>query len=284
MEKIAFIIDSTVYLPAETIKEHDIDVISLNVIEGETTHKETDIDNDFIFERVNQKIRLTTSQPSPSEFSEVYEKRLKEGYTNILVLTLSKELSGTYQSALMARNMLSDPSKVTIFDTNNAAFGNELLAFQVAEMIRAKTPLKDIIKRTEKMIAQANLLFTVENLFFLQKGGRLSITQALIGTVLKVKPIIKIIDGKLKLYHKTRTYAKLYQFMIDEILNDPNYSEDKTMHVRLVERNAQDSLDQLESMMKERFPKAKLSVQHYIGPVFSVHIGPQGFGIAWTFE
>ena len=284
MEKIALIFDSTVYLSQEVLEKNKVNVVSLNVIEGNETYKETEIDNDFVFERINKKIKLTTSQPSPSEFLDVYEKCLKEGYTDLIVLTLSKELSGTYQSALLAKNMLSTPKAVHLLDTNNAAYGNELLGLRLIELVDAKKPVQEILKQMEVYIKNSYLMFTVENLFFLQKGGRLSTAQALLGTVLRVKPVIKMIEGKLKLYHKERTHKKLYDFFVKEMKNDPNYGPDKKVYVRIITRDAEDSAKALEEAILSEFKHAEIEITPNLGPVFSIHVGPKGFGYTWIFE
>ncbi len=284
MEKIAFVIDSTVYLPENVIKENDIKVVSLNVIDGDKTLKEVEVDNDFVFKRQNENARLTTSQPSPAEFLETYQQCFKEGYTKVLALVLSKAISGTYQSAILAKSMLDNPEDVHVLDTEMAAYGNELIALEVIALLRKEKPLKEIIKKAENIIANTHLYFTVENLFSLQKGGRLSKVQAVIGTVLKVKPVIKMIEGKLKLTHKERTFKKLYPYFIEEVKNDPNMSEKKTLHVRLIERKSLDNLEELKTLLEATFNKVVITTTGYIGPVFSIHVGDKGFGLAWYFE
>jgi DegV family protein with EDD domain len=284
MEKIGFIVDSTCYLPQKFLKDNKIQVVSLNVIDGDETLKELEIDNDFVFKRQDEKARLTTSQPSPSEFVTAYEESFKAGNTKVLVLTIGQGLSGTYQSAILAKNMMKNPDDVYVFDSNNAAYGNELLAMEIVSMIKAGKSFEAIIKRMDGLFDKTYLMFTVENLFSLQKGGRLSKTQAMIGTVLKVKPVIKIVEGKLKLYHKERTHKKLHQFFIDEIKNDPNFGEKKKLHIRLIQRDSLENLTAVEALVKENFKNVALTVQDYLGPVFSIHVGPKGFGLCWFFE
>ena len=282
-EKVAVVIDSTFYLPKKVIKDNDLKVVSLNVIEGENTYKELKIDNDFVFERLNKKIKLTTSQPAPSEFVSVYEECIKEGYERILVLTLSKGLSGTYQSAVLGKNMLDNKEIVHVFDTETAAYGNELLVFKLLDLMKETDSVDDLIKPMEAIIERTSLYFTVENLYNLQKGGRLSKTQAFVGTVLRVKPIIKIIDGKLKLCHKERTNKKLLTYLMGQIHDDP-HREGNKLNVRIIQRNSEENAVALKALVEEVYENATVSVNDYIGPVFSIHIGDQGFGLAWFFE
>jgi DegV family protein with EDD domain len=284
MEKIGLVVDSTFYLPKEYLEKHDIRVVPLNIIDGDETFKETEIDNDFIFSRQGENAKLTSSQPSPSEFLTAYEEAFKDGYDKVLVLCLSKGLSGTYQSAILAKNMLKKPEDVIVFDGENAAYGNELLTLKLVELLEAKTPLDTIISNMNEIFKRTELMFTVENLFFLQKGGRLSKTQALLGTVLRVKPVIKLVEGKLKLYHKERTHKKLYDFFISEITKDPFNADGRKLHVRIIQVQSEDSLTQLVELIKQNFKDADITIQDYLGPVFSLHVGPKGFGLCWYFE
>ncbi len=284
MEKIALVTDSTVYLPKKYLEENKIHVVSLNIIDGEKSYKELEVDNDFVFKRQDEKAGLTTSQPAPSEFVDAYEKAFKEGYEKVFVLTLSKGLSGTYQSAILGKNMVEQKDKIHVFDTNNAAYGNELLLEKLVDLLKSEKTSAAVIKRMEKIIEETQLYFTVENLFSLQKGGRLSKAQALLGTVLRVKPIIKIVDGKLKLEHKERTHKKVHKYLADQVLEDENRSDDKTLNVRIIHRDSEENAIEIKRLIEENFSGAKIAVTDYLGPVFSIHIGKKGFGLAWFYE
>jgi DegV family protein with EDD domain len=199
-----------------------------------------------------------------------------------MVLTLSKGLSGTYQSALLARKMVENQDKITVFDTENAAYGNELLTFKLVELINEGNTVNNITEKMKPIIAKTSLYFTVENLYHLQKGGRLSKTQAFVGTVLRVKPVIKVVEGKLKLNHKERTHKKIYSYLLNQIKEDPHNNEGK-LHVRIIERQAPEHAEALKQRIEETFDNPIITITDYIGPVFSIHIGDKGFGLAWFF-
>jgi len=282
MERIGLIIDSTVYLSAEEIEKHDVRVVSLNVLEGEKVYLETAITPEFVFERMDGGNRLTTSQPTPGAFQKAYEDMFAKGYEKIAVITISKELSGTFQSALTAKEGIDNPDAVHVFDTQNAGFGNELLATEFLRLRARGDDFATLVRNMEHIIQRAHLIFTVENLYFLQKGGRLSRTQAFLGTVLRIKPLIRLVEGKLKLVHKERTFKKLYDYILNIIKKDAEGK--KTLHVRLVNRNSRESVDILKERLEELFDDIKLTTTDYIGPVFSIHIGKKGFGITWYAE
>ena len=277
---VGIIVDSTVYLSKDDLKEHDIDVVSLNVLEGDNEYKEVDITPDFIFEQQQAGKKLTTAQPSPESFKEAFEKKFKQGYKKLMVIVISKGISGTYQSALLGRDAVDRASDIHVFDTNNAGFGNELLALKLIELVQANTSYEKIIEIMDQAIESAGLFFTVENLFSLQRGGRLSKTQALLGTVLRVRPIIRLNDeGKLKLVHKERTQKKMLSYIVKRMQED--IGDKKKLVVRLVNQRSEDSLAQLKRLLEDVFKNVEITINNYIGPVFSIHIGKKGFGVTW---
>ena len=153
MKKYALVIDSTVYLTKKQVEDNDLIVVSLNVVEGDVSKREVDVDNDYIFDRQAEGASFTTSQPSPGEFLENYEALISKGYEKVFVVCLSKNISGTYQSANLAKNMLDDSDKVYIFDTMLAAFGTEMIAEQVIKMINNDNTSDEIIKKIDNIIS-----------------------------------------------------------------------------------------------------------------------------------
>ncbi len=282
MKKYAIVIDSTVYLTKEQIEENKISIASLNVVESTISHREVDVDNEFIFAKQAKGAKFTTSQPAPGEFLEIYEKRLEEGYEKVFVVLLSSNISGTYQSAELARNMLDDPSKVYLFDTKLAAYGAAMIAVELIDMINNDLDEKVIIERIDRILTTSKQFFTVEHLFSLARGGRLSTASAAIGTVLRIKPIIQVLDGKLELVHKERTYAKVHKHFLKKI---KEHLEDyKTITFRVCSTHSLESATNLKDVLIENFPDAKISFIDYLGPVFSIHVGYKGYGLSWFCE
>ncbi len=282
MKKYAIVIDSTVYLTEKQIKDNDLTVVSLNVVEGDVSKREVEVDNDYIFNRQAKGASFTTSQPSPGEFLENYKELIKKGYEKVFVVCLSKNISGTYQSANLAKNMLDNSEKVYIFDTMLAAFGTEMIAEQVIKMVNEGNTSEEIISRIDRIISTSGQMFTVENLFSLVKGGRISGTSAAIGTVLRIKPIIKIVNGKLEVVHKERTYKKVHSYMIKNILEDSK--ELKKITFRITSHNSQESAEQLKQVIIDKFPNMEFVYTNYLGPVFSIHVGKKGYGLSWFAE
>ncbi len=282
MKKYAIVTDSTVYLTKEQIEDNNISIASLNVVESTISHREVDIDNDFIFAKQAKGAKFTTSQPAPGEFLEIFEKRLEEGYEKVFVILLSSQISGTYQSAELARNMLDDPSKVYLYDTLLAAYGSAMIAVELIDMINSDKDELEIDKRLKAIISSSKQMFTVENLFSLARGGRLSTASAAIGTVLRVKPIIEVVKGKLELVHKERTYAKVHKYMLNLIRESSVKA--KSITFRVCSTHSLESATNLKVLLETEFPKAKITFIDYLGPVFSIHVGYKGYGLSWFTE
>lgn len=282
MNNTRIIIDSTVYIPQELIKKHNITVVSLNVTDGTDTYPEVTVDNEFIWKMQDQGANWKTSQPAPGDFLEAYNKLFEEGAEKIYCVLLSKNISGTYQSALLAKNMLEDPDKVHLFDTQLAAYGTEMIAVELIDMLRNGSSNKEIEERITKIISTSHQMFTVENLFSLVKGGRISTTKAAIGTVLRIKPVVEIIKGKLELVKSERTYRKIHKYFIDSIKKSLEGNNSVTFYV--TSQNSFENASSVKDMLLEEFPGSKLTFTEYLGPVFSIHVGKKGYGISWFVE
>jgi len=281
MKKYALVIDSTVYLLEEEIKQYDIRRVSLNIIDKEETFKELDVNPGFVYSRLDKGHALTTSQPSPGEFLDTYEELFKEGYEKVFVVCLSDKISGTYQSATMARNMLDDPNQVYVFNSNLAAFGNEMIALRIIEMIEDKKEFKVTVERIDKLISQSNLIFTLESLVSLLRSGRLTKAKALIGTVLRVKPLIQMIDGKLDLFKSARTHKKVVAEIIARMKETTKGY--KTIYARVLAHNTEHGMV-LKKELEKVFDNIKVSYTENLGPIFCLHLGKKGYGVSWCTE
>ncbi len=282
MNNFGIVIDSTVYLPTSFIEKKGIEVVSLYVeVEGEKTYKEKDITREFIIEKRKEGFKFKTSAPGPGEFAEIYENLL-HSKDHVFVIGLSKNLSGTYQSSVVGKSMIDVPSKVTVFDTNHSAYGNEMLVYELIDMIENKESLESIQSRMNKLIKQSKLMFTCENLFSLVAGGRLSSAKAMIGTVLRVKPIIEMTDGKLILYKNERTYKKIFKSIEDMIHKTSEGFEKLTFYI--THTYSEESGNKCKEFIEEKFPNSKIRFTNLLGPVMTVHVGNKGFGISWIYE
>ncbi len=282
MEKYALVVDSTVYLSEEEIKKYDIRKVSLNIIDGEETFKESEVDNDFVYDRLGKGHVLTTSQPSPGEFLSTYEELLELGYEKVFVVCLSDQISGTYQSATLAQNMLENPNFVYVFNSGLAAFGNEMIALRIIDMINAKKDFDKIIEKINKLISSTNLIFTLESLTSLLRSGRLSRTKAAIGTVLRIKPLIQMVEGKLDLYKSARTHKKVIQEIVEAMKETTKGVS--SICVRILGHNSTEQATALRNELERVFKNIKISYTENLGPIFNLHLGKKGYGLSWCSE
>ena len=282
MKKYAIVSDSTTYFKEEEFQKLGIKRASLNIIKGDETFKELKVDNDFVLKNLNDGHRLTTSQPAPGEYLDIYEELLEQGYEKIFVMVISEHLSGTYQSAKLAINMLDNPEKVHLFNSNMAAFGNEMLLLELIEMVDQEKEVDFIVERMENLLLNTGLFFSIENLTAIMRSGRLSKAKAMIGSVLHVKPIIQMVDGKLDLYKAARTHKKVLAAMIQDM--EKKIHDYKTLFVRVCSYNSPEAAEQLKQSIQETFKNLKVTFSDYIGPVFNVHLGTKGYGVSWMFE
>lgn len=284
MEKIGLVLDSTVYLDQETLNLPHVKVVSLHVMEGENSHKETDITPEYVISEIDKGHKVSTAQPSPEAFKEAFEAFFTEGFDKVAAIVISSGLSGTYQSAQLAKDLLeSRKEDVHVFNTLNAGFGNELIAERALEMIEEGVRFEALVQKIDDISSKCGLLFTVANLFHLQRGGRLSRRNALIGTVLRIKPIIRLNEkGELKPVHKERTVGKLIHYVVKVIKS--TVKDGAKLNIRIVHQRSQEEVDRLIEALNKTFDAPTIKVTDYIGPVFAIHIGKKGYGIAWYPE
>jgi DegV family protein with EDD domain len=283
MKKYAIVTDSTTYFKEEVFEQYGIKRASLNIIDGDTSYRELEVDNSLVYKLFDEGKRLTTSQPAPGEFLQIYEELLEHGYEKIFVLLLSEKLSGTYQSAKIALNMLDDPNKVHLFESNMAAFGNEMLLLHLIDFIEQDKDYDFIVNKINGFISNTGLIITNEDLISLIRSGRLSKTKAMIGKILHIKPVVKMEHGKLDLLTSSRTVKKALEHIVEYMKNKVKKDYNK-LYVRVISHNSMESAQKLIEEIKSIYHDAEITLAEYIGPVFNVHVGPKGFGVSWTTE
>lgn len=283
MKKYAIVTDSTTYFTEEDFTKYGIKRASLNVLDGDEAYPELEITNDLIYKKFAEGKKLTTSQPSPGEFLTIYEELIEKGIERVFVLVISEKLSGTYQSSKIARNMLDNPELVHIFDSNMAAYGNEMLLLQLMDLINRGLSEEDIISKMDHYIEHAGLLMTSEDLISIIRSGRLSKAKGIIGTVLRIKPVIAMKHGKLELLTSARTKKKALDHIMEHMVSKLK-GDFKKLHVRVCSHNSLEFAEKLKEEVKKLYKNAEVTFSEYIGPVFNVHVGPKGFGVSWTTE
>lgn len=282
MEKIGLLIDSTSLTREDIQKTSFLKVASLKVRIDEKEFNEIDISYEQMNQHLKTAKKLLTSQPSPGEFLDLYKSFWSEGYTHVLVITLSEKLSGTFQSALIAKSMLDFPLEIRVYAPQTASFGVALGIPKIIQSIEQGLSFDTLMDRVHKLYEHPTVMFTLSNLMHLFRGGRLNLVSAFLGTVLRIKPIVEMIHGKLELTRKERTNIACFEYFtakIDEYVK--NYQH---VYVDFIDLNHPEWATRFQDYMKEKHPQVECHFTHQITPVFSVHLGDQGFGIAVLSE
>lgn len=282
MQKTGLLIDSTT-LTREDIDIHDfVKVVELNVTVDGKSHKESELTKEDMLEYIEQGKRMKTSQPAPGEFLEAYEAFKEEGCTHVLVVTLSDKISGTYQAATIAKDMVEGAMEIEVRAPRVASFGVALGVAEIVKTIESGAAFKDVIKRYEDVFEHAFVMFTLENLMHLFHGGRLNKISAFIGKVLRIKPIVVMDNGRLELRKKVRTYVKCFDYFMDAVEEAVKIHE--IIHVDIIHLSQKEWADKLHDEIIRRFPDVKIHRTDYVSPVFYAHLGDKGFGIALIAE
>ncbi len=271
--KVAIITDSTAYLPEDCLKQYQITIARLSVIWGEDSYRDgVDILPGECYSRLTtSKTMPTTSQVTPVVMQEMFKSLLDQGY-DVLGIFLSSRISGTYQSAVQALDMLGNArGKIEVVDSlwTTMAMGWPVLT--AARAADAGESLSECRRITENACANSGLLFVVETLEFLRRGGRIGGAQALLGTALNLKPILEMREGRIDSVERIRTKRKAIQRAV-EIVAERIKGKSS---IRLAVTHAvseSDALAMLESAKDVMHPDETMCCP--LSPVIGAHVGP----------
>jgi DegV family protein with EDD domain len=282
MSKVAIVTDTTSNLPPEVTRNLPIYTLPLQVIWGENTYRDgIDITADQFYERLKiEKLLPTTSQPSPAVFRDLYIKLLEEGY-DILTITISSKLSGTYDSAFQARNMLPGP-RIELVDSLSTSLAMGFHVLTAARAAAQGATLSEVKAIAEQARDHSGVLFVVKTLDNLHRGGRIGGAAAFVGTMLNLKPILEVRDGRIEAVEKVRTSAKAIDRLLD-IFEARAKADHCPIRISTLYTDNPHEAEVLLNRAKERFALTDIS-DAFVGrvsPVLGVHTGPGALGIAY---
>ncbi len=273
MSKIKIVTDSTSYISKHYADMENVTVVPLNyVFDGETFKEGFSGEYDqFYIKLGSTKLFPTTSQPSAGEFVDAFESAF-EDYDEIIAILISSKLSGTYSSAMLAKNILEDKS-ITIIDTETSASNLRYLVEDAVEMVKEGKTSEEIKVFIHEKKSKMKVFLTADTLEYLSRGGRLSSVQAKVGNLLNIKPIIQLKDGELSLLEKTRGIKKAIAGIIDKIPED--VSKISICYALNVEE-----ANEIEKHLVPKFPNALITTDG-LGPVIGSHLGPHAIGFCY---
>ncbi len=275
--KLAIVTDSTCDLPKAELERLGVYRVPLYVnFQGKLWKDWVEINPKDIIEGVSNGAAMpSTSQPSPQDFETTYKEAIAKGAEDILCVTLSGDLSGTFQSATIAAANVSVPVKV--FDSRAASIGLGDMVKEAAKLSSQGSSLEQIIKALEHIRDTNYLLFTVSSLDYLQKNGRIGGAQALLGSLLNIRPILTLEDGKVTASGRARGSKKAIRELVDRAVS---YSKTHPRSLVVSFLHIQDEM--AANGLREEFKASGLSFEdrgtYEIGAVIGSHVGPGTVG------
>ena len=279
--KVAVVVDSTAYIPPALMAKYNIHVIPqiLNW-EGTSLRDGVDITPDAFYRRLaTAKEMPTTSQPSAGEFHEFFSQ-VAETAESIVAVLISKSLSGTQASATAAADMMPD-FPIEIVDSESAAMGLGYMALAAARAAENGADYKEAAEAARALVKDMRVLFVVDTLEFLHRGGRIGGAQRLIGSMLSIKPILHLLNGKIEPLASVRTKKKALAHLLDvakEEMAGKSGIKMAVVHAAAAE-DAKKLNDQLEPLLH---PDEMHIVE--LSPVIGAHVGPKALGVIYYAE
>jgi EDD domain protein, DegV family len=275
---IRIVTDSSCDLSAKRCRELDIDVIPLTVnFEGRSYKAGIDITNKEFFEKLSEAKELpTTSQITPGEFEQIFMEYAEQG-DEVIGLFLSSKMSGTYQNAMLAKNMLNSEN-IHIVDTLTVTFALALLVEEAVKLRDKGTfTAAEIAGKMENLVPRVHLWAVIEDLKYLKMGGRLSPTSAFFASILGICPIITIKDGLVETVGKVRGKQAAFKY-IQGLIDKEEICSDYL--VEMGHSNAPEEMKKLEDFLKDSLKKRDVNFCD-IGSIVGTHAGPNACGIAY---
>ena len=273
---VAIVTDSTCDLDATLVEQQGITVVPLNVHFGESVYlDQVDITTDEFMEKMATSNPLpTTSQPSVGMFEEAFKRAAKEhDVSEIVCVSISSKLSGTFQSASIASQNLADEITVEVVDSFSGSYGLGFQVLRAAELADEGMNAKEISEVLLNEIGRYHVVFFVETLEHLRRGGRIGKAAQLVGTFLQLKPLLRVDEGQIVPFERTRTRSKAIR-ALEAFAAESGPADELTVLYNTTPDEAKDLVEAISVHTPGKTPMlAKVS------PVIAAHIGPDIMGV-----
>lgn len=277
-ETTAVVLDSTADLPDPAARHPNWRLVPLYVRFGDETFRDhVELEAADFYDRLRASdVQPQSSQPTPADFERAFAEL--DGFERILCVLISGKLSGTAESARLAAQATGD-ERVTVIDSESVSGGVVILADAIQRRLDRGTTDEEIAELVERFRRESTILFTVDTLDYLVRGGRVGKAAGLAGQLLSVKPILAIDDGEVEPLRRVRgrqkALAELLRLFEDGTEDSPD------LHVGAAHADAEAELETLVARIRELRPQAALDFQTLLGPVIGTHGGPGTIGLFW---
>lgn len=271
---VRIVTDSACDLPDAVCEELGIAVVPLTIRFGEREYvdrKELSVEA-FWRELQSSPVLPETAAPSVGVFEETFRTLADDGADGIVCINLSSRMSATMQSAQIAAKALDGVCPVSVVDSKSASMGIGMLCMEAVRVASTGGDLDTVVAAVVSARDRSHVLFTVDTLEYLRKGGRIGGAQAMLGSMLSIKPVISVKDGAVEPVGKVRTRSKALRFIVDRVKEHPVES------LCVLHAQAPDVTDFI--AMLEPIVPSEIVVGD-IGPVVGVHAGPATIGVTW---
>ncbi|MCJ7659827.1 MAG: DegV family protein [Anaerolineales bacterium] len=281
MSKVPIVVDSTAYIPEDLIKKHHIHVIpQILTWEGQSLLDGVEITPEQFYKRLQSASEIpTTSQPSAGAFADFF-KKVGEEADSIVAILVSDHLSGTLDSARSAVDLLEN-IQIEIVDSLSTSMGLGWIVLAAARAVEQGKSAVEVAQLARDLVSKSRIIFVVDTLEYLHKGGRIGGAQRLMGSVLAIKPLLHLEDGRIEPLASVRTKKNAVEQMLDVI--EEEIKDKKTVRMATVNALASEEAKELGKMLQARFQPFEL-LHAELSPAIGTHVGPGTIGVAYITE
>lgn len=280
---IRIIADSTCYLPQEYINKYKVSIASLNVLINDKSYRETDLSNDWFYNEMAKSQTIpTSSQPSIEELYSTVESLVKDDH-EIVGIFLSSDMSGTFSTSNLVKNMILENypnAKIVMLDSRSNCMQSGFAVLEAAKAASENKSLDEVVSIAKNVIENSKFIFVPDTLDYLKKGGRIGGAAALFGSLLQIKPILTVEDGKTTVFTKVRTKKKAIDKIVNTVLEQNLKTPIKGIIVHHI--NCESEGQELADRLKSKLGLDNVKIQS-IGPIIGLHVGPGSIGVAYHY-
>ena len=276
MAGVRIVTDSSCDLPADLADAQGITIVPLSIRFGtEELVDRRDLTPAQFWERcAASPVLPETAAPAPGLFEEAFRSALDGGADGVVCINISSKLSATIQSAQAAANSLGADARVRVVDSRSVTMGLGMIVLEAARAAAGGASVDEVVAVAEEASSKNRVLGSLDTLENLKKGGRIGGAQALLGSLLSIKPVIEVVDGAVEPGPKQRTRSRALRWLVDQVAAEPKIDQLAVMH------GAAPDLGELLDLLAPHFPREQIVVAD-IGPVIGAHTGPRTIGVSY---
>jgi len=273
---VRVVTDSSCDLPTDVVAEHGIEVVPLTIRFGDEEFVDrVDMTPGQFWARCASSSALPeTAAPAPGAFEQAFRRAAEAGADGVVCINLASKLSATSQSAQAAAQAVAPDIPVTVVDSKSVTLGLGMIVVEAARLAAGGAPLDEVVKSAEDLARRTRVHGALDTLEYLKRGGRIGAAQALLGSMLSVKPIIEVRDGAVEPGPKQRTRSKALAYLAGRVASEPGVENLAVLH-----GDAPD-LDTFLGLLAPHFPPERIVIGD-LGAVVGTHAGPRTIGVAY---